>query len=226
MFKKNSKIILIIILIVQLALPFTMFFHHKYLNSDILEKGTQATLKVDMIWFSEDELWVELNVDSIHPLTYSEDNYLVFENRDGCKFTPYYTQEKKPATDSYLVFDKVYDLNSISVRKDGNGYGWWSIYDRECEFENIQHGVCKGPEFDVYAVITVYKGNFKLVDVYINGLTLEEYVKECENGNIDLDRFEYNAFDTDFDFGEYWENLDDDTKDMMNDIAENVLGDK
>ena len=95
-----------------------------------------------------------------------------------------------------------------------------TIYDTDNEKSNISNGLVEGPETEAYAIVSVYKGQIKVVSVFIENYTLEEYLKACENNLIDLKRYQYID---EFNFSEYFENLPDNQKDLINNIAESVL---
>lgn len=195
--KKLGGILLIGLCIIQLLGVGVMLLYQRVTVDNLKEKGVLVTLKIDMVWYNEDGLYAELNVDSIHPLAFPGDNYLVFENVKNQKYSNYYISETKPEHDAYITYKEVYELNNVLIEKSpeiGEEYGWLTIYDRENESDNIYNGYCEGPETDAYALIRVYKGEFRLENIYIAGYPIEEYAKLCIEEEIDLSRYDFNYY--------------------------------
>lgn len=192
--KKLGGILLIGLCIIQLLGVGVMLLYQRVTVDNLKEKGVLVTLKIDMVWYNEDGLYAELNVDSIHPLAFPGDNYLVFENVKNQKYSNYYISETKPEHDAYITYNEIYELNNVLIEKSpeiGEEYGWLTIYDRENEIDNIYNGYCEGPETDAYALIRVYKGEFRLENIYIAGYPIEEYAKLCIEEEIDLSRYDF-----------------------------------
>ena len=195
--KKLGGILLIGLCIIQLLGVGVMLLYQRVTVDNLKEKGVLVTLKIDMVWYNEDGLYAELNVDSIHPMSFPGDNYLVFENVENQKYSNYYISETKPEHDAYITYKEVYELNNVLIEKSpeiGEEYGWLTIYDRENESDNIYNGYCEGPETDAYALIRVYKGEFRLENIYIAGYPIEEYAKLCIEEEIDLSRYDFNYY--------------------------------
>lgn len=208
--KKLGGILLIGLCIIQLLGVGVMLLYQRVTVDNLKEKGVLVTLKIDMVWYNEDGLYAELNVDSIHPLAFPGDNYLVFENVKNQKYSNYYISETKPEHDAYITYKEVYELNNVLIEKSpeiGEEYGWLTIYDRENESDNIYNGYCEGPETDAYALIRVYKGEFRLENIYIAGYPIEEYAKLCIEEEIDLSRYDFNYY---YDFDDLYDGTIDD----------------
>ncbi len=226
MFKSKGKIILIIILVIQLVIPFGMLIYQGTLNKKVNETPENVRLKINSISIYEENVCISVDVNSIHPLTVGEDNYLVFDKLVS-EYSNYYTSKKKPNHERYITFRNIYDLGDIAtpLPKDYAHFSdsYWSIYDRESEASNIAHKRCEGPETEAYVDIAVHNGNFVLKNATIGGLCLEDYLKAIDNNEIDLRRYEFNYFDKDFNLGDYYDNLDEDTKEMVDELAGQIL---
>lgn len=193
--KKLGGILLIGLCIIQLLGVGVMLLYQRVTVDNLKEKGVLVTLKIDSVWYDEEGLYAELNVNSIHPLAFPGDNYLVFENVKNQKYSNYYISETKPEHDAYITYNEVYELNNVLIEKNseiGKKYGWWTIYDHQNEIDNIYKGYCEGPKTDAYALIRVYKGEFQLENIYIAGYPIEEYSKLCIDEKIDLSRYAFN----------------------------------
>ena len=226
MFKSKGKIILIIILIIQLLIPFGMLIYQGALNKKVNETPENVRLKINSISIYEENVCISVDVNSIHPLTVGEDKYLVFDELTD-EYSDYYTSKEKPNHERYITFSNIYDLGDIAtpLPKDYAHFSdsYWSIYDRENEASNIAHKRCEGPETEAYVDIAVHNGNFVLKNASIGGLSLEDYLKAINNGEINLNRYEFNYFDEDFNLGDYYDNLDEDTKEMVDELAGQIL---
>ena len=208
--KKLGGILLIGLCIIQLLGVGVMLLYQRVTVDNLKEKGVLVTPKIDMVWYNEDGLYAELNVDSVHPLAFPGDNYLVFENVKNQKYSNYYISETKPEHDAYITYNEIYELNNVLIEKNseiGEEYGWLTIYDRENESINIYNGFCEGPETDAYAVVRVYKGEFRLENIYIAGYPIEEYAKLCIEEEIDLSRYDFNYY---YDFDDLYDGTIDD----------------
>lgn len=149
-------------------------------------------------------------------------NFFIFEEAENTtKFT---NSDTKPRHNHYLDTNSrnIYNLNYISEYDFNYELIEYSntIYDRDNEKRNISNGLVDGSETEAYAIVSVYKGQTKVVSVFIENNTLEDYLKACENNEIDLTRYQYID---EFNFSEYFENLPDNQKDLINNIAESVL---
>ena len=226
MFKSKGKIFFIIILVIQLLVPFGILIYQGALNKKINETPQNVRLKINSISVYEEDICISVDVNSIHPLTVGEDKYLVFDELTD-EYSDYYTSKEKPNHERYISFRNIYDLNDIAVplQKEYSHFSdsYWSIYDRDNEASNIAHQKCEGPATQAYADIAVHNGNFVLKNATIGGLCLEDYLKAIDNGKIDIKRYDFNYFDKDFNLGDYYNNLDEDTKEMVDDLAGQIL---
>ncbi len=200
MFKRIGKPLLIVLIVIQLTVPMIMLFYQQMINKGMEDSFVRVKLYVDSVWMNDGDIYAQINVDNIHPMTRGEDRYLVFEGVDGNGCSNYHTSLMKPDHDAYITFKKVYEFNNVYIEnnktyKTCSSDSWWTLYDRYNEAANIRNDFCEGPYTNAYAVIKVYKGHFEIEDVYLNGYSLDEYLTLCDSGEIDLSRYDVNYFD-------------------------------
>lgn len=220
MFKQNVKAILIFVIILQLIMPFSMLFYQANINYHLNKEENYFKLPLRHVSYFSDSCYLEFLVNN--SIDYSK-TYLVYEKNDG--ETSFTYSDSKPIHNNYLYVDSMFDLFSISYTpdypfdynliEDSN-----TIYDRDNEATNISNQICDGPETDAYVIVSVYKGNIKVVSAFIADYTIEEYLNAYENNEIDLMRFQYID---EFNFSEYFDNLPESQKELFNNIAGNLL---
>ncbi|MGN1315927.1 MAG: hypothetical protein ACI4VW_02600 [Acutalibacteraceae bacterium] len=218
--KTRGKIFLSIIIAVQLLVPLIMVILTQYQENQLEQKGEEIKLVVDYVEFFYDDfenpkptIRVGSNEFDSSMNYYDDPGYVFFEKgEDGYAFCV--ATANKPETDIYLrqndyYWDQlVYDYEYEVADAD---YIPWDLYSKENEKSNIVNGRCEGPQTEAYAILKVYKNRCKVVDVYIDGLKVEEVLEKYENGEIDLSRYDYNFFD---DYDEY------DSEDYYDDTEE------
>lgn len=211
--KKYMKALLAIIIVVQLAVPVTMLLVYQSRMKEFEEKGIEYKIKVDAIICEEDSFLV-----ISHDIAdYSYSDYWVFtEGQNG--FYVIEDAAEKPEDNVYLTYNSNGGdgLQYIEYKKHDmpDGYDYYKIedytfYDEAQELENIQQGNCLGPQTQAYMVLKVYKGHFEIKEVYINGITFNEYYEKAQSGEIDIERYQYHWGDI-FDEYDY-----DETDDYM-----------
>ena len=102
MFKSKGKIILIIILIIQLLIPFGMLVYQGALNKKVNETPQNVRLKINSISVYEEDICISVDVNSIYPLTVGEDKYLVFDELTD-EYSDYHPSKEKPNHESTQV---------------------------------------------------------------------------------------------------------------------------
>lgn len=219
MFKRNAKNILIFVIIIQLIIPIGMLLYQANINHNLKNEENYFKIPLRNIEYYSDGCSLEILLDE--SVDYTK-NYFIFEEAENTtKFT---NSDSKPRHNHYLDTNlrNIYNFTYISKYNFNYELIEYSntIYDIDNEKSNISNGLVEGPETEAYAIVSVYKGHTKVINVFIENYTLEEYLKACENNLIDLKRYQYID---EFNFSEYFENLPDNQKDLINNIAESVL---
>lgn len=222
MFKRNTKNILIFVIIIQLIIPLAMLLYQANISRNLKNEENYFKIPLRNISYYYDSCSLEMLIDDY--IDYDK-NYFVFEKTENTtKFT---NSDSKPKHNNYLYLDinsmcDFYNYNytpefdfNIDLIENTN-----TIYDLDNEKNNISNGLVEGPETEAYAIVSVYKGQIKVVSVFIENYTLEEYLKACENNLIDLKRYQYID---EFNFSEYFDNLSAEQKDLFNNLTENIL---
>jgi hypothetical protein len=93
----------------------------------------------------------------------------------------------------------------------------------EVKKENIAAGYFERPETEAYIDLTVRNGRFVVKDVIVNGMSLEEYVKACDSQEINIERFQTTYYNDDFNLGEYYDSLNQESQEMVDDLAGKIL---
>ncbi|MBE6749224.1 MAG: hypothetical protein E7557_08380 [Ruminococcaceae bacterium] len=222
MFKRKGKLILIIAIIIQLTIPFSMLFYQININYNLNKEENYFKIPLRNIYYFSDGC--SLEIDSENYISYNlDDNFLVFEKNENN--ISYEVSDFKPKHNNYLYINtsnNLYDLNYVPEYDFNYELIEYSniIYDKDNEEANIARGLVEGPETEAYATVSIYKGHIKVIKVYIENYTLEEYLKACDNNLIDLKRYQYVD---EFNFSEYFDNLSESQKELLNNLAENIL---
>lgn len=214
--KKSGVIIISIIVAIQLLVPSVMIALSNYREKQLEQKGEEIKLAVDYIEFlntyddvgyTKPTIRVGSNEFNSGMYYLGDPGYVVFEKyENGYSFCS--VKENKPETDIYLkqhdyYWDElVYDCEYEVVDVDNIP---WYLYSKENEKENIFDGNCEGPQTESYAILKVYKNRCKVVDVYIDGLKVEEVLEKYENGEMDLSRYQW-----EYDYDDWFDDEEDD----------------
>ncbi len=242
MFKNKGKIILIIVLVLQLITPLGLLIYEATVQNEINSTETNVILKVDSLGMNTDFVTISPDFtydnmsyidadgvdisDDYELLSNSEYKYIVFEDgEDG--FSTYHISNKKPDHNRYIKNDDVYRIYSIDIPLEKEYTNltehYYHIYDRYNEASNVAHGVCEGPLTEAYVELIIHQNNVVAKNVNINGMELEDYLEACNNGEIHIERFEFNYFDDDFNLVDYYNSLDEDSKQMVDELAGQIL---
>lgn len=199
--KNKGMIILSIILAVQFIIPLSVWGFETYKQHELDEKGQEVKLLVD--WVSYDENRVEIGNYLLESITYgNEDKFVVFETKEDGFEIPAVTEA--PESDIYVSVNRLkswYNENwcfyyKSEVTKAQDKFDYYRLYDKENESDNIRNGKCDGPETEAYVVFKVYKNRFKAVNVYIDGKPVDTVIEEYNNNQFDVERYEYDMFDS------------------------------
>ena len=194
---KNGTIILSIILVVQFIIPLSVWGYETYKNKELKEKGQEVKLLVDYVFC--DNRGVTFRVEDVDDFMFENDSkYIVFKNGEDGFFE---TEEVSDITDGDLyvsanklrrIYDYGYDLRYESeITRAYEDYGYFDLYNKETEAENIAKGYCNGPQTKAYAVFKVYKNRIKVVNVYIDEKPVDTVIEKYMNNEMDLSRYEY-----------------------------------
>ena len=85
----------------------------------------------------------------------------------------------------YLALDDYCKTNNINYA---------NLYNKEIELENVASGDFSGPLTEAYAILKIYKNQFKVVEIYIENYTLTEYIELYVNNKINISRYSYQSY--------------------------------
>ena len=194
---KKGTIILSIILAVQFIIPLGVWGYETYKSKELDKKGQEVKILVDTVFY--DERGVVFRNDALEEIIHSSDsNYIIFEN-DENGFSEFKEISGLPANDLYISENRLYSWYSedwgfkykLETADSEYDYGYIELYDRGIEQANIKHGFCEGPETQAYAVFKIYKNRFEVVNVYIDGIPVDEVIEMYNNNEWDNSRYEY-----------------------------------
>ena len=194
---KKGTIILSIILAVQFLIPLSVWSYGTYKNKELEEKGQEIKVLVDFAYFNEGV--VEFESFTLREALFNDETkYIAFEN-NGENFSTVIEAKEKPETDIYVSSKRLYSwyseewyfiYESDVTKKAQDEYDWYRLYDRDIEKANISHGFCEGPETQAYAIFKVYKNRFKVVNIYIDGMPVDEVVEKYNSDEWDNSRYD------------------------------------
>ena len=171
MLKKFMLPILIISIVIQILVPVGMIVYGNRVEDDLQLYGKDFKVKV-YIQHIYDGLIDYKFYDYYN--WYNLGYYATIEEDDGYANLFAKVNESKPETDNYIrvTLENKGKLADFPIDSD---YTLWAV-----------------DEESAYLVIKVYKGNFEVVDLYIEGIPAEEWVKvkkaeEEQYINIDED---------------------------------------
>ncbi len=198
---KKGTMILSIILAVQFIIPLSVWGYETYKNKELEEKGYEVKLLVDSV-FCDHRGIIFRNYD-LEELMYADDNmYIAFVNNEN-GFSEPTEVSGLPSNDMYISQNRLYSWYSedwgFKYKSETTNlyedYGYQELYNRGIEQANINHGFCEGPETQAYAVFKIYKNRFKVVDVYIDGMPVDEVIEKHMNNEWDTSRYEEKYYD-------------------------------
>lgn len=203
MLKEKGKIILIVILVIQLITPFTFLIYQKSVNKHLEEPDEYIKLNIDSISVGyENELFIEFDISEIHKTdNYYKYNYIIFEPSINSEYSKIKLSNKLPQSNSYIYNEYYYNLFNFEADEPYNIYekhGHLNLYNKYNELNNIAYGIYEGPITEAYALVGIYNNKYKIVEIYIDGYTINEYVTLYENGEINLLRYNYYDWNTEF----------------------------
>ena len=193
--KNKGMIILAVILAVQFIIPLGIWGYETYKNKELEEKGCEVKLLVDRIYY--DETGVTFRIDALEELFLKKSmNYIVFDNNEN-GFSGFKEISGFPESDLYVSSNRLYDWYSdywgFYYESEAIGddyYGFAELYSREMEQANINHGFIEGPETEAYAVFKVYKNRIEVVNVYLDGVSVDIAIEKNKNSEWDTSRYD------------------------------------
>lgn len=224
--KKYGKILLIIIIVFQLAVPTTFLTVKMVRKKAVNEYGKDIKVSVEAISFDENTIYIESEELGELDVDYGF-KYTVFREGEDGYFSVSPTDEK-PKDGVYLNTGSYsgWSWYCIPYRNSGineeylelENVGYLNIYNSYIEEENILNGSIEGPLTEAYMIIRIYKNEFEIKEVYVGGVTLKEFVDKTKTGEIDPNRFEY-LYDDYYYYDEWDEEVTDYTEE---DVTESV----
>lgn len=210
---KNKKmaIFLVVIIIVQLAVPITMLINYQKKMEEFNANYKEINVYIDGVYCYEDSFGIYSN--GLNSYDFSK-NYVVF-NEVEPGFYRWEKTDEKPENNIYVdLNEKVSDFSYLDYRKNDmpDGYDFYdmyyvNLYDKVQEADNIDKNHCEGPETKAYMVLKVYNGIFEIKEVYINSIPLDEYYYKAQNDEIDIARYDYYIGNEHYD--DYYEYYDE-----------------
>ncbi len=203
MLKEKGKIILIIILVIQFITPFTFLIYQRSVNKHLENPNEYIKLNIDSISVGyENKLFIEFDISEIHKTdNYYKYNYIIFEPPINNEYSKIKLSNKSPENNNYIYNDHYYNLFYYESEEP---YGFYekhkylNLYNKYNELDNVAYGHYEGPLTEAYALVGIYNNQFKIIEIYIDGYTINEYVILYENSDINLLRYNYYDWDTEF----------------------------
>ena len=196
MFKRYNKIILIIILIIQLSVPFSFLIYQGNINKHLNEDSEYIKINIDSIWHDSisNKINIELDLNSIYNSDeFYENNYIIFEPSENNEYSSInFSDFIKATNEHYLHKEAFYKLENINYNYENeylSGVRNFELYDKTIELKNVVNGYCTGELTEAYAIIKIYKNHLKIEEIYIGGYTLDEFVNLYGQSKIDISRF-------------------------------------
>ena len=223
---KKGMIILSIILAVQFIIPLSVWGYETYKNKELEQKGQEIKLLVDYVNYDEGRIEFQvLELEGDLHLDYSDEFGVFSVGEDG--FATVETTSELPETDLYVSVNslaRVYRQDwcfkyKSAVTSAQDEYDYYQLYNSDIEQANINHGFCEGTETEAYAVFKVYKNRFKVVNVYIDGMLVDEVIEKYNNNEWDNSRYDEHYGDSD-DYEYYY---DDESKDYYKEYYDEEL---
>ncbi len=211
MFKEKTKIILIIVLVVQLITPFTFLIYQSSINKHLENNTEYIKLNIDSISVGyENELFIEFDISEIHKIdNYYKYNYIIFEPSINNEYSKIKLTNHLPKNNNYIYYNNYLDLFHYISEETFDIYekhGYLNLYDKYNELNNITYGYYyEGDLTEAYALVSIYKNQFKINEIYINGYSLQEYIILYETNEINLSRYNYNNLHVNFTNEDYLE---------------------
>ncbi len=205
---KKFKTAFIIVLVIQLVIPFTSLFKYTKHTVEKTENAETVKLPVEDVSFdyymyvdsisdiSSDgnDFGVAFRSYALDSLYYEEGKYIVFNKGQDGFYTSAVVNDVGD-TDCYLIKENVYDALKGCVFKSDVAakYGEaldLTLYSSIAEEYNIKDGKVSGPPTKAYVELQVYKGEVEILNIYINNIPVNDYIEKVVSGEIDASRYD------------------------------------
>lgn len=197
MFKKYGKIILIIVLIIQIATPISFLLYQINIKNNLENETEFIKLNINEIYISDNNIHIEFDFSDFYEIdNYYDYTYIIFEpskNNEYSSFTLSNTPEKNK---QYIFQETFNELNWLILEDYNLPYNiiHENLYNKYAELENVATGNFTGPLTEAYALLKIYKNQFKIVEIYIDNYTLKDYIELYKNNEINITRFVYHDY--------------------------------
>lgn len=195
--KKYGKILLIMIIIFQLAVPITLIVAKQIKRNNIEKYGKDIKISVESVHMDDNTIYIESS--QLGELDYSYKYATFTQGDDGYCYNR--CTDEKPEDKVYLNIGNYdgWSWSFIPYRNSGvdlktlglENVGYYNIYNYYIESENILNGYIKGPSTEAYMIMRIYDGEFEIKEVYVGGVALKEFLEKTQSREINPDRFEY-----------------------------------
>jgi hypothetical protein len=235
MFKRHGKTILIIVIVIQLTLPFWFLAYQANINKHLNESVSLVKLNLNSVDFyndtyDENEICITVDfyelfqTDELH-----ESDYVTFEASINGEYSVA-TPSKTPKNDCYININSLYELEYYEFAYQNEflkDTEYLALYNKENELKNVASGISNGSLTEAYVILKVYKDHFQVEEIYIDGYTLDEFVELYSKGEKDVARYEYFYYDSFEDYPElaieeYLKLIDEDDLDLYRSILDNL----
>ncbi len=161
MFKKFMLPILIFSIVVQLLVPVGMIAYGNKAEDDLQKYGKEFKFKVNVVFIARGDISYSL-IDEL-AVFYQDGKYgVIEEDAEGYAYFVEATARKPDGTD-YIR------LNAENREK---------IRTFSVESEDVyRHTIEEIIEESAYLVVKVYNGDFEVVNLYMDGIPAEEWIK-------------------------------------------------
>ncbi len=156
--RKITLAVLVVAIIIQLLVPVGMIAYCKKAESDLEKYGTEYKFRIDVDYIYGNTVHFSLE-DSWYRWTSADNDYgLIAIDGEGYAYFEDYVDTRPPIS-SYVRFT---DDNKIRLRS----------------FEaNIDIDMHRIEDENSYVIIKVFNGDVKVLGVYIDGMSAEEWVE-------------------------------------------------
>lgn len=231
MFKRHSKIILIIVLIIQLSVPFSFLIYQANINKHLNEDAEYIKININSIWYDSisEEFNIELNLNNIfYSDEYYENDYLIFEPTKNYEYsTISFSKAVKINDEHYIHKNSFYKLEFLYYSYTNeyfNNADNLVLYDKIFELKNVVNGYSTGELTEAYAILKIYKNHLKIDSIYIGEYTLDEFVTLYIDGKNDISRFheQDHYFNYQYTKADYLKYIDKDKIFLYKDFLETI----
>ena len=234
MFKRHGKTILIIVIVIQLTLPFWFLAYQANINKHLNESASLVKLNLNSVEFSNtfDESEISIMVDFYElyrNYDIYESEYVTFKSSANGEYSVA-TPVNTPENSCYINRNSLYELEYYGYTYENellNDVEYLTLYNKENELRNVANGNSTGTLTEAYVILKVYKNHFQVEEIYIDGYTLDEFVELYSQGEKDVSRYDFfykNGFDDypELSVDEYLKLIDEDKVHLYRSVLEGL----